>query len=86
MKIQEMANEKNTKKTSNRRSNDQKAGSCSSNKKRNESSDNDDSSSDDDMDMDDHEYRKLLSKMFPSKHMDKKVESGEKLFLKKLVK
>jgi ATP-dependent Lon protease len=79
MKIQEMANEKNTKKTSNRRSNDQKAGSCSSNKKRNESSDNDDSSSDDDMDMDDHEYRKLLSKMFPSKHMDKKVESGEKL-------
>ena len=29
--------------------------------------------------MDDHEYRKLLSKMFPSKFMDKKVKAGNEL-------
>ena len=79
MKIQEMMNDKNNKKNSNKRPREEKSTSHSNNKKKNESSDNDDSSSDEDMEMDDHEYRKFLSKIFPSKYMDKKVESGEKL-------
>jgi len=29
--------------------------------------------------MDIHEYRKFLSKLFPSKHLDKKIEAGEKI-------
>jgi ATP-dependent Lon protease len=49
---------------------------------------NDDSDSDEDIsftsdsedeEMDQHEYRKFLSKMFPSKYMNKKVKAGEKL-------
>jgi ATP-dependent Lon protease len=49
-------------------------------KKKNEESDSDSESSDNSEDeMDVHEYRKLLSKMFPSKHLNKKVKSGEKL-------
>ena len=79
MKIQEMTNDKSTKKNSNKRTRDEKSNSRSANKKRNESSDNDGSSSDEDMEMDDHEYRKFLNKIFPSKHMEKKVECGEKL-------
>ena len=48
-----------------------------------DSSDNDseyytDDSEEDDK-MDQHEYRKFLAKMFPSKHMDKKVKAGERL-------
>ena len=36
--------------------------------------------------MDVHEYRKFLAKMFPSKHMDKKIKMGEKIkkFMKTL--
>ena len=26
-----------------------------------------------------HEYRKFLSKIFPSKHLDKKISNGEKI-------
>jgi len=49
-------------------------------KKKNEESDSDSESSDNSEDeMDVHEYRKLLSNMFPSKHLNKKVKSGEKL-------
>ena len=53
-------------------------------KKNIESSDDDNSSyySDDDNEedeMDVHEYRKFLKKMFPSKHLDKKIKAGEKL-------
>ena len=46
-----------------------------------ESSDDDDSRSteDEDDEMDVHEYRKFLSKIFPSKHLNKKIKSGEKL-------
>ena len=44
MKIQEMINDKATKKNSNKRTRDEKSVSRSSNKKRNESSDNDGSS------------------------------------------
>jgi hypothetical protein len=29
--------------------------------------------------MDVHEYRKFLSKIFPSKHLSKKIQAGEKL-------
>jgi len=51
-------------------------------KKRNNDSDDDDNSiftSDDEDEMDVHEYRKFLKKIFPSKHLDKKIASGEKL-------
>ena len=49
-------------------------------KKKNEESDSDSESSDNSEDeMDVHEYRKFLSKVFPSKHLNKKVKSGEKL-------
>ena len=54
------------------------------NKKKNEDSgsDNDDDfsiHSSDDEQMDELEYKKFLKKMFPSKHMDKKVDAGERL-------
>ena len=50
-------------------------------KKNSESSDDDTSfyTDDDDDEMDVHEYRKFLKKMFPSKHLDKKIKAGEKL-------
>ena len=47
-------------------------------KKKNEESDSD-SNSESEEEMDEHEYRKFLSKMFPSKHLSKKIKSGEKL-------
>ena len=58
-------------------------------KKTNVQSDDDDggdyiTSDDEEDDMDMHEYRKFLSKMFPSKFMDKKVKMGDKA--KKLLK
>ena len=52
-------------------------------KKRNEESSDDDTSyhSDDDDDdiMDEHEYRKFLQKIFPSKHLENKIASGKRL-------
>jgi ATP-dependent Lon protease len=51
-------------------------------KKKNVNSDDDgdDFISEDESDeMDVHEYRKFLSKIFPSKHLDKKIEAGEKI-------
>ena len=45
-------------------------------------SDNDNdtgSSESDNDDMNTHEYRKFLSKIFPSKHLNKKIKAGEKL-------
>ena len=62
-----------TKKSSKKEDNESK------NKKRNESSDSEGESSEEEMDMDSHEYRKFLSKLFPSKHLKEKVKSGEKL-------
>jgi ATP-dependent Lon protease len=49
------------------------------NKKNNNDSDSDygDYESNDEMDV--HEYRKFLSKIFPSKHLSKKIKAGEKL-------
>lgn len=40
-------------------------------------SDDDEEEEEDEMDA--HEYRKFLSKIFPSKHLDKKIAAGEKL-------
>lgn len=50
-------------------------------KKVHESSDDDTSfyTEDDEDEMDVHEYRKLLKKIFPSKHLDKKVKAGNRL-------
>jgi len=55
-------------------------------KKKNNNSDSDEddyySESESDYDNDDldvHEYRKFLAKIFPSKHIDKKVKAGEKI-------
>jgi ATP-dependent Lon protease len=52
--------------------------------KKNQTSDSDysdESESDDEVDM--HEFRKYVQKIFPSKHMEKKIKAGEKL--KKIV-
>ena len=50
-------------------------------KKKNENSDSDggngSDSENDEIDM--HEFRKYVQKIFPSKHMDKKIKAGEKL-------
>jgi ATP-dependent Lon protease len=51
----------------------------SRNKKRNNDSDSDNMSVSSNEDMDVHEYRKFLSKIFPSKHLNKKIKDGEKL-------
>ena len=53
-------------------------------KKKHQDSDDDNGNdsdfiSDDDEEFDVHEYRKLLKTMFPSKYLDKKIKSGEKL-------
>ena len=52
-------------------------------KKKAESSDSEgDNGSNDDEDedeMDETEYRKFLSKIFPSKHLDKKIAAGSRL-------
>jgi hypothetical protein len=63
------------------------------NRKSHKDSDDDDDNEDDydydeeeEDEMDVHEYRKFLAKMFPSKHMDKKIKMGEKIkkFMKTL--
>jgi ATP-dependent Lon protease len=42
-------------------------------------SDHDEESGDDDDEMDIHEFRKYVQKIFPSKHLDNKIKAGEKL-------
>jgi len=49
------------------------------NKKNNNDSDSDDIDYESGEEMDVHEYRKFLSKIFPSKHLSKKIIAGEKL-------
>ena len=49
------------------------------NKKKNEESDSDDDEYDSSDEMDVHEYRKFLSKIFPSKHLSNKIKAGEKI-------
>ena len=55
-------------------------------KKNNTDSDSDNiiSSDSENEEMDVHEYRKFLSKIFPSKNLDKKIKAGENL--KKVIK
>lgn len=50
-------------------------------RKQHDSSDDDDSSweSDTEQDLDVHEYRKLLAQLYPSKHIDQKINAGKKL-------
>ena len=55
---------------------------CRKKKKNDESSDDDNSfytDDDEEEEIDVHEYRKFLKKIFPSKHLDKKIKAGEKL-------
>ena len=42
-------------------------------------SSNSDSDSEEEMEMDMHEYNKFLSKIFPSKYINKKIKNGEKI-------
>ena len=49
------------------------------NKKNNTDSDSDDEDYESGDEMDVQEYRKFLSKIFPSKHLSKKIKAGEKL-------
>jgi ATP-dependent Lon protease len=49
------------------------------NKKKNEESDSDNGEDESSDEMDVHEYRKFLSKIFPSKHLSNKIKAGEKL-------
>jgi ATP-dependent Lon protease len=49
------------------------------NKKNNNDSDSDDGDYESGEEMDVHEYRKFLSKIFPSKHLSKKIQAGEKI-------
>jgi ATP-dependent Lon protease len=49
-------------------------------KKKNEESDSDNGeSTDSEEEIDMHEYRKFIQKIFPSNHMEKKIKAGEKL-------
>ena len=77
---------KKASKTKNGKSKDRKREEITRRRKSNESSDDDEdgdeysSCSDDEEDeMDVHEYRKFISKIFPSKHLNQKIKSGEKL-------
>jgi ATP-dependent Lon protease len=49
------------------------------NKKKNEESDSDNGEDESGDEMDVHEYRKFLSKIFPSKHLSNKIKAGEKI-------
>jgi ATP-dependent Lon protease len=49
------------------------------NRKNNNDSDSDDGDYESSDEMDVHEYRKFLSKIFPSKHLSKKIKAGDKL-------
>ena len=71
-----------SKKEQNKRSNKQEELSKKKKKIENPDSDNDGIDSEND-EMDVHEYRKFISKIFPSKHLTNKIKAGDKL--KKLV-
>ena len=76
---------KNSKKEQNRRS--KRLEELNKKKKLNKDSDSDDNNNESGSDSDEidtHEYRKYLSKIFPSKHLEKKIKDGENL--KKLIK
>ena len=67
-----------SKKEQNKRSKKQEELSKKKKKIENSGSDNDGSDSEND-EMDVHEYRKFLSKIFPSKHLNNKIKSADKL-------
>ena len=67
-----------SKKEQNKRSKKQEELSKKKKKITNPDSDNDGSDSEND-EMDIHEYRKFLSKIFPSKHLNNKIKTGDKL-------
>jgi ATP-dependent Lon protease len=52
------------------------------NKKKNEESDSDNGADESSDEMDIHEYRKFLSKIFPSKHLSNKIKAREKIINK----
>jgi len=52
-------------------------------KKNNDTDSSSESDSENDAEMDVHEYRKFLSKIFPSKHLTNKIKAGKKLKEKK---
>jgi ATP-dependent Lon protease len=56
-----------------------KKGEANLKKKKNETSDSEDGSGSESEEMDIHEFRKYVQKIFPSKHIDKKIKAGEKL-------
>jgi ATP-dependent Lon protease len=73
--INKMSNAKSSKKD--KKSDDRRRKQISDDSSNNDSDNSSCSDSEDD-EMDQHEYRKFLAKMFPSKHMDKKVKAGER--------
>lgn len=85
--VRESKNNSKCVKSSNK--NDKKREELNSKKKRNESSssesdyssnsDSDYDSEIDNCEMDNHEYKKFLNKLFPSKHMKEKIKSSEKM-------
>ena len=71
-----------SKKSSNDSKRNKKVDESTRRRKMDESSDDDHDdniSSDSENEMDVHEYRKFLSKIFPSKNLDKKIKAGEKI-------
>jgi len=69
---------KDKKDKKNKKSDDRRRKQIESDSSDNDSIYNSDSEEDDD-EIDQHEYRKFLAKMFPSKHINEKVKAGEKL-------
>ena len=62
-----------------KRSNKKVETDCKKKKNEGSDSDNNEGSDSDDEELDMHEFRKYVQKIFPSKHMDKKIKAGEKL-------
>ena len=71
-----------------KKSKETKRDQLASKKKQNAQSDDDsdfdddrssDFEDDEEVEMDEHEYRKFLSKIFPSKHLNEKIKAGEKM-------
>ena len=74
-----MSSIKEQNKSSTKNNNKKKVPEPKRNKKCHQESDSDSDDSfisENDSEMDSHEYRKFVSKIFPSKHMDKKIKAG----------
>jgi ATP-dependent Lon protease len=77
-KTKKNANKRATELAHKRKQYEPSSSSCSSSSSSCSSSDYDEEEEEDE-EFDIHEYRKLVSKIFPSKHMNKKIEATEKL-------